>query len=158
MKDRLRRWLWEPLLAQLRQGLSPERLAWTVAVGLALGVYPVLGVTTFLCLGAAHAARLNQPVIHLVNQAVYPLQLVLLVPLMKLGIALIPGFHLHLGLAEMLRFLAADPLGAIRSLWGASWRGQLAWLLTAPPLAVALALTLTPLFRAVARRLEARPA
>ena len=85
MKDRLRRWLWEPLLTQLRQGLSPERLAWTVAVGLALGVYPVLGVTTFLCLGAAHAARLNQPVIHLVNQAAYPLQLLLLVPFMKVG-------------------------------------------------------------------------
>ncbi len=158
MKDRLRRWLWEPLRTQLRQGLSPERLAWTVAVGLALGVYPVLGVTTFLCLGAAHAARLNQPAIHLVNQAVYPLQLLLLVPFMKLGIALIPGFHLHLGLTEMLRFLAADPFGAIRALWGASWRGQLAWLLTAPPVATGLALLLTPLFRAVARRQEVRPA
>ena len=158
MKARLRRWLWEPLLAQLRQGLSPERLAWTVAVGLALGVFPVLGVTTFLCLGAAHGARLNQPVIHLVNQVMYPLQLLLLVPFMKLGIALIPGFHLHLGLPEMLRFLAADPGGAIRALWGASWRGQLAWLLTAPPVAVAVALLLTPLFRAVARRREVRSA
>ncbi|HJV91037.1 MAG TPA: DUF2062 domain-containing protein [Holophagaceae bacterium] len=158
VKGRFRRWLWEPLLAQLRQGLSPARLAWTVAVGLALGVYPVLGVTTLLCLGVAQGAKLNQPVIHLVNQAAYPLQLLLLVPFMKLGIALIPGFHLRLGLAEMLRLLAADPLGAIRSLWGASWRGQLAWLLTAPPVAAALALILTPIFRAVARRLEARSA
>lgn len=158
MKRRLRRWFWEPLLAQLRQGLSPERLAWTVAAGLALGTYPVLGTTTLLCLGAAHSARLNQPVIHLVNQAAYPLQLLLLVPFMKLGIALFPGFELHLGLQEMLRFLASDPLGAIRALWGASWRGQLAWLLVAPPLSCAVALGLTPLFRAAARRFQGSPA
>lgn len=41
MKARLRRWLWEPLLAQLRQGLSQQRLAWTVAVGLALVLTPL---------------------------------------------------------------------------------------------------------------------
>lgn len=41
MKAHLRRWLWEPLLAQLRQRLSPERLAWTVAVGLALFLTPL---------------------------------------------------------------------------------------------------------------------
>lgn len=147
MRERLRRWFWEPLLAQLRQGLSPERLAWTVASGLALGIFPVLGSTTLLCAGVAQAARLNQPAIHLVNQAVYPLQLLLLVPFMKLGVALIPGFHLHFGLEQMLTFLAADPLGAIRALWGASWRGMLAWLLVAPAGAALLALGLTPLFR-----------
>jgi hypothetical protein len=158
MKRYLRRWLWEPLTAQLRQGLSPERLAWTVAAGLALGTFPVLGITTLLCLGAAQVARLNQPVIHLVNQAAYPLQLLLLLPFMKLGIALIPGFELHLGLQEMLRFLATDTVGAIRALWGASWRGQVAWLLVAPPLACAVALGLTPLFRTAARRFQGNSA
>ncbi len=158
MKARLRRWFWEPLLAQLRQGLSPERLAWTVASGLALGIFPVLGSTTLLCAGVAQAARLNQPAIHLVNQAVYPLQLLLLVPFMKLGIALIPGFNLHLGLSEMLHFLASDPLGAIRTLWGASWRGMLAWLLVAPAGAALVALFLTPMFRLAARRWPRSPA
>ena len=41
-----------PLIAQLKQGVTPEKLALTVALGLVLGIFPILGATTLLC-GAA---------------------------------------------------------------------------------------------------------
>ena len=71
---------------------------------------------------------------------------------MQLGCALIPGFHLHLSLEAMLKFLATDPFGAIHTLWGASWRGMLAWLLVAPPGTVLIAALLRPVFQSVATR------
>ena len=75
----------QPLLELLRQGLTPEKIAFTIALGITLGVTPVLGSTALLCTLAAVAFRLNLPAIQLVNWLVYPLQLALLVPLLRIG-------------------------------------------------------------------------
>ena len=48
-----------PLIAQLKQGVTPEKLALTVALGLVLGIFPILGATTLLCGAAAIALRLK---------------------------------------------------------------------------------------------------
>ena len=39
----------------LRQGISPQRLALTLALGFAIGCIPVVGVTTALCVVVALA-------------------------------------------------------------------------------------------------------
>ena len=44
-----RRHVWRPVLDQLRQGITPERIAWSVALGLVVGIVPVLGIATGLC-------------------------------------------------------------------------------------------------------------
>lgn len=69
----------------LTQGMSPHKIALTVALGTALALFPVLGVTTFLCALAAVALRLNHAVIQVVNYAVYPLQLALIGGFYALG-------------------------------------------------------------------------
>ena len=71
----LRRRLWEPLRAQLRQGLSPERMAWSLALGLGAGVSPLVGSSTGLCILLALVFRLNQVVMQAANSLAYPLQL-----------------------------------------------------------------------------------
>lgn len=80
-----RRRLLDPLRAQLRQGVAPGPLALTVALGLVVGIVPVLGVTTVACGLLAVWLRLNQPVIQLVNYLVYPLQIALLLPFLRAG-------------------------------------------------------------------------
>lgn len=62
------------LLDQLRPGVTPERLALTLVLGITLGIIPMLGTTTILCALAATALGLNLPAIQLVNGVVYPLQ------------------------------------------------------------------------------------
>jgi uncharacterized protein (DUF2062 family) len=54
-----RRRVLDPLVDLLAQGLTPERLALSLAVGLVLGLFPVVGLTTLLCLAAGFAFRLN---------------------------------------------------------------------------------------------------
>lgn len=69
----------------LRQGLTPHKLSMTCAMGVVLGIFPVLGTTTILCFGIAIALRLNIPLIQLVNYLVAPLQLIFIIPFIKAG-------------------------------------------------------------------------
>ena len=74
-----------PIVAQLKQGITPQQIALTLALGAVLGIFPILGATTALCALAGVWLRLNQPLIQLVNYLVYPLQLALLIPLYRAG-------------------------------------------------------------------------
>jgi len=75
----------EPLNGFLRQGLSAKKLSLCLALGVTIGTFPVLGMTTILCTLAALIFKLNMPVIQFANYLVYPLQIVLLVPFYYLG-------------------------------------------------------------------------
>lgn len=79
MKARVRR-----LRASLT-GLPPEQLPLLVSVGLVLGVFPVAGCPTLLCLVAAFGLRLNLPALQVLNNLSSPLQLALLLPLARAG-------------------------------------------------------------------------
>src|SRR5947209_172719 len=74
-----------PIFALLRMGASPEKLAWSIAAGLLIGINPLLGSTTLLCLAIAFIFRLNVAASQLGNHVVYPLQLLLLLPFIRLG-------------------------------------------------------------------------
>jgi uncharacterized protein (DUF2062 family) len=69
----------------LRQGLTPHKLSMTCAMGVVIGIFPVFGTTTILCFIVAIAFRLNIPLIQLVNYLVAPLQLLFIIPFVKVG-------------------------------------------------------------------------
>ncbi len=69
----------------LRQGLTPHKLSMTCAMGVVIGIFPIFGTTTILCFGIAIAFRLNIPLIQLVNYLVAPLQLIFIIPFIKIG-------------------------------------------------------------------------
>jgi uncharacterized protein (DUF2062 family) len=73
------------LAGWLRIGISPRRLALTLALGFAIGCLPLVGIPTALCMLVAMALRLNVPVIQAANYAAMPLQLILIVPFVRLG-------------------------------------------------------------------------
>jgi uncharacterized protein (DUF2062 family) len=135
MRSFARRRLVEPLLGQLRQGITPEKLALTLALGLALGSFPVLGVTTVLCVAAGLALRLNQPAIQVANYLAYPLQLGLLVPFFQAGAWLLGAEPVPLSLSQVRAELAADAWGTIGRYWEANLRAVAAWAVVAPPFA-----------------------
>ena len=85
-----------PIVRQFRQSVTPEQIALTIALGLAIGVFPILGATTILCAIAAVVLRLNQPIIQLVNYVAYPAQLVTLIPFYRAGESLFSRPHLAL--------------------------------------------------------------
>ena len=74
-----------PLLALLRQGVSPSRLALCVAIGIVVGNIPILGVSTILCSLIALLFRLNLPAMQIVQAAMAPSQILLIIPFVRLG-------------------------------------------------------------------------
>jgi uncharacterized protein (DUF2062 family) len=121
------RWL-APFVDLLRQGMSPEKIALTIALGFMLGVTPVLGSTTILCTLAAFAFRLNLPAIQLVNGVVYPLQLILLIPLYKMGAWIFRANASVISMQGVLSILRAGMWSAIQSLWVVTMHALVAWL------------------------------
>lgn len=153
----LKRKLWEPVRGQLKQGLSPEGLAWSLCLALACATCPVIGATTLLCIGVGAAFRLNHPVMQVVNYLSYPVQLALLIPFWRLGEQLFAAPRLDLHLSAILGMLKASPAGAIRFYWAEVWHGAVAWLLVAAPSACLAALALTPLLRRLTLRFRSAP-
>lgn len=37
-----RRWFVQPITKQLTQGITPEKLGWTIASGVVLGIFPIM--------------------------------------------------------------------------------------------------------------------
>ena len=66
-----------PLVDLLKQGMDPSRLSLALTSGALIGVFPILGIATFVCRGVAAFFRLNHPAIQLANYIVFPMQLVL---------------------------------------------------------------------------------
>jgi uncharacterized protein (DUF2062 family) len=147
-----RRQIVRPIVELLRQGVTPEKMALSLALGVALGVFPVLGTTTALCALVAFAWRLNLPAIQIVNYFVYPLQIVLLIPFFRAGEKLFGSPHLPLSVAQILLMAHASFWGATRFLWTTIWHAAAAWCLIAP-LFVGLAyVVFVPLLRHTAGR------
>jgi uncharacterized protein (DUF2062 family) len=122
----------QPVVALLTQGITPEKIALSLAFGIVLGVFPVIGSTSLLCAAAALLLRLNLPAIQLVNYVVYPLQVLLIVPFIRAGEFLFRARPLQLSLAQMLAMARTDLPHAITVLWVSALYGVAAWLLVGP--------------------------
>jgi uncharacterized protein (DUF2062 family) len=142
----------EPILALLKQGITPEKIALSIAVGVALGVFPVLGSTTILCAAAALLLHLNLPAIQLVNWLIYPLQIALLLPFVRLGEAIYHAPPLPLNTTQLLALVRAGAWSATKQLWRSGLHAITAWTLIAPLGALLLYAILAPLLRQVQSR------
>jgi uncharacterized protein (DUF2062 family) len=141
-----------PIVDLLREGVTPEKMALSLALGVALGVFPMLGTTTALCALAALILRLNLPAIQIVNYFVYPLQIALLIPFFRAGEKLFGAPHLPLSVAQILAAVHASFWGATRFLWTTIWHAMIAWCLIAPVFVALAYVPLVPVLRRIASR------
>jgi uncharacterized protein (DUF2062 family) len=135
----------------LGQGISPRRLALTLALGFAVGCIPVVGIPTVLCAALALALRLNLPAIQVANYVAMPLQLALIVPFVRMGRWLVPS---HTGPAFDPRALLHLPVlhlatHLVSSMGGMAVQALLAWLLVAVPAVALMTLALTMMLRRI---------
>jgi uncharacterized protein (DUF2062 family) len=135
----------------LSQGITPRRLALTLALGLAIGCIPVLGMPTLLCAALALTLRLNLPAIQAANYIVMPLQLLLIVPFVRLG-----GWLIRAGVKptsgqvfQASELMHASPQVLVTQLSSVAGQALLAWLLIAIPAVLLLTFTLPRLLRRI---------
>jgi hypothetical protein len=112
---------------QLTRGLSPRKAALAVALGAWLGVVPLLGATTLLCLLAGWLLRLNHAVLQMSNLLVYPLQLLLLIPFMDLGAHAFGGGAPGLDIGTLMARFKSAPWAVLREYGWIGVHGCLVW-------------------------------
>lgn len=155
-KHPLQQRLVDPLMAQLRQGISPDRLALCVAIGVVVGNNPILGTSTILCAIIALVFRLNLPAMQLVQAVMAPTQVLLIIPFVRLGETIMRSPHQSLSAEAGLGLMAGGAGNAVPVLRDAVIHGGLAWLLVAPFAVWLTQRSLEPLFRRAARHMAAR--
>jgi uncharacterized protein (DUF2062 family) len=156
MPSFLRRRVAQPIKALLLQGITPEKIALSLACGAVLAVFPVLGSTTLLCAAAAIILRLNLPATQLVNYLMYPVQLALIVPFLRAGAFLFRTKPLPFSLSQMLTMFRGDARHTLALLWVSALQAVVVWTLCAPFAIAALYAILRPVIARVSRTL--RPA
>jgi uncharacterized protein (DUF2062 family) len=158
LKNSLYRWLIEPLLALLRQGISPRRLALCVAIAVVVGNIPILGVSTILCAFIALIFRLNLPAIQLVQAAMAPTQILLIIPFVRLGEWIVRAPPQVVSIKAALALMSQGGLWqAVVVLRDAIFHAGLAWALTAPFCIYLIHRLLTPVFERMAAQIGRPP-
>jgi len=159
MKDGfVRRRVVRPIIDLLKQGVTPEKMALSLALGAAFGVFPALGWTTSLCAIAALVFRLNLPAIQIVNYFMYPVQIALLLPFFRLGEKLFRAPHLPISVSQIYAMIQTSIWGAIKLLWTTTWHAIVVWMILAPLFVAAAYAVLIPLLRRALRRQAVRRA
>lgn len=142
----------DPIAVQLTQGITPDKIALTLAVGSALALFPILGTTTLLCLAAGVLLRLNQPIIQMVNALCTPFHLPVIYFLVRFGNWLFAAPNEHLGIRMMNHMLWEDPREFFEKFGVSALHAIAVWAIIAPFWTVSLYLLALPVLREVLRR------
>jgi uncharacterized protein (DUF2062 family) len=144
----------DPVVAQLTQGITPEKIALTIAVGSALANFPVIG-TAWLCLLAGIILRLNQPIIQTVNILFTPIHLLLIPNFFYWGNKLFGVSQPRLGMrhsAELMwNLLLHEPTMFFHRFGMLVFHATVVWALVAPIWSVIIYYSIRTTLREVAR-------
>ena len=136
-----------PVIHLLRMGASPRRLAWSLAIGAVIGLNPIVGSTTVICLGVALIFRLNIIATQIANHLMFPLELALVLLYLRAGEILFRTGPPPLAPNDLLHQMRIHPWSTTQFLWTWEWHAIVVWLLAGTILTPLLAAILHPILR-----------
>ena len=141
----------DPIVAQLTQGLTPHKIALTIAVGSAIALFPILGTTTLLCLVVGIFLRLNQPIIQAVNYACTPIHLPFIFYSFKWGEQLFGVAHPRMEMRVMRRMLIEHPAQFVHDYGATALHAIVFWAVFVPFWMTLIYYTALPIMRGIER-------
>lgn len=116
----------------LREGLSPERIALAVALGLTIGVFPIYSPMSLMVIFLAWLLKLNKP---LSLAAYYSMTLVmplLIIPFLRLGEWAARAETASIHLVELSRRFSETPMETLQEFGWSFAHAIFGWALIAP--------------------------
>ena len=141
----------DPVVAQLTQGITPEKIALTIAVGSALALFPILGTTTLLCFLAGIALRLNQPIIQAVNYLCTPIHIPLIYVCVRAGEWLFAAPQRPFKIRVVAKLLWEEPMRFFNEFGATGFHAIVIWAIFVPFWITTLYYTALPILREIAR-------
>jgi uncharacterized protein (DUF2062 family) len=152
----LRRRVILPLMAQLKQGSSPDELATSLAAGGAIALFPIIGTTTALCALVGHFRKLNHVAMQMMNYLMFPLHIGLIVPFLKMGDWLFGARVAGYSISTMMGQFGESPLGFAHQYGGAALRASVAWAVVVPLPALLFRASVRPWLRRLAAKIQSK--
>ena len=141
-----------PVLALLTQGVTPDRIALTLAVGTACSLLPFLGFTWLMNLGVGLALRLNQPILQTLNQVLGPLQIALILVYVRVGERIWGASEMPLSVGLIVKSFKDDTWGFLQRFGWTGVHAATAWALSVPLIVAGMYFGLRPVLRRMAAR------
>jgi uncharacterized protein (DUF2062 family) len=154
MGNLIQRVVVQPMMKLLRMGATPEQLAWSLAVGIVVGVNPLIGSTTLVVLALAGAFRLNVVASQVGNHVMYPLELILFPVFVKLGSMLFATAKLPLEGRGLMMAFKTHPWATTKLLWVWEWHALVVWAVCAAVALPVIAMGLRPVLAKMLRRVN----
>jgi uncharacterized protein (DUF2062 family) len=107
--------------------ISPERYALSLTFGFYIGLFPMIGVTTVLCLIATLMFRLNTWLVQGMNVLMAPLHYLMIYPFLKLGRILFFNDSPIVPHISLRQFLSADKWDTVFYLLESMVGGIVVW-------------------------------
>ncbi|MFT4586068.1 MAG: hypothetical protein ACI9VS_000842 [Candidatus Binatia bacterium] len=145
-----------PIVEQLTQGGSPQKIALTLAAGFALGVFPIIGATTLLCVVVGAAMKLNQPVIQAANWAAAGAQLPLILLFVRVGEGVVGAEPMPMNPSELVSEFNVSPSAFIGRFGLTGLHGILGWTLLVPVTFAGAFACASPIANRLHRKLQTR--
>lgn len=138
--------IYDPLIQILKRGAEAKQLSFSAALGFTLGIFPIFGVTFFLC-GMAIAvlgSSCNAPSVMLANVIATPIQFSLMIPFLRLGEFIAGGPHFPLTTDALRKVLTGH---GSREVLLSIMHALLGWSCAAPMIIGALYIIFLPIFK-----------
>ncbi|KAE9593951.1 hypothetical protein Lalb_Chr18g0048451 [Lupinus albus] len=156
MSDWFQNKITDPLISIIRRGAEPKQLAFSAALGITMGVFPICGVTVFLCVMAIAllGSFCHAPTVMLANFIATPIELSLVVPFLRFGEAITGGSHFPLTSDALKKVLTGQ---ASHEVLLSVAHALLGWLAASPFILGALYILLIPCFKFLVLKFSSVP-
>ncbi|MCK5917390.1 MAG: DUF2062 domain-containing protein [Cocleimonas sp.] len=121
----------------VQQGTSSKGLALSATIGVLLGVFPVLGVTTWLITFIALRFKLNLILMMTLSYIFWPAQVILIIPFLRIGEWFWNATPFPLSLDQILLAFETSIINALGDLWQANLYAVWGWLIITIPIGIA---------------------
>jgi len=116
-----------------KDGLTPEKLAFSVTLGIISGIFPVLGMTTVLSIVLTMLFRQNLLIVQSVQWILALAQVMLIIPFMQFGAFLLNQNGIHINMQQINHAFQPGMLSGIKTVGLFHLYGILTWLILVIP-------------------------
>jgi len=116
-----------------KEGLTPEKLAFSVTLGIIAGVFPVMGTTTLVGLLLTMLFRQNLLVVQAVQWILALVQVLLVIPFMQFGAYILNQNAVHISMEQISHAFQPGMLSGIKAVGLFHLYGILTWLILIIP-------------------------
>jgi uncharacterized protein (DUF2062 family) len=134
-----------------KQGITSEALALSISIGIIGGAFPLIGFASYICLFLTLVFKQNIIIVQVANWLSYPIQILLLIPFMKLGNAIFGSSDLTITIHQVVVAFQSGLMHGVKLIGIFSLYGVIAWAVIALPSFLIVYSILLLLFRNIKR-------